>query len=190
MGPQKGTVIELPNGVMARMPKDWGQMSVSDLAKIGLHPDMHPSGKPGAVDSYVPTGAQPANAQGCSEYVCIAVTSPSNDGRLVNNWFTSGTNTSGYRCSYSAYWDSETHVLDTGTTVCGRAPGEFRGYLSYPVRLSYNWRACNTWVTITGQAVRKHHSLTLIRIVAAGTPNPAMALGVTVRSGTQRGDER
>lgn len=124
-------------------------MSLAELAAIGLHPSM---GSHRAVDKYAPGPVvTPMNAYGCDGWVCIQVVSPTNDGRTVINWYTSADNPGGYVCTYSAYWDSETHVFDTGTEVCGQAPGQFRGSLTYAVGHPYDWRACNTWAGIYGK---------------------------------------
>lgn len=134
------------------LPKNWDDMTIADLAAIGLRPNMHSNGQRGVIDTYIKgTSVQPNNAYGCDGSVCIQVISPSNDGLTVSNWYTSADNPGGYVCTYSAYWDSLTHVFDTGTEVCGNAPGQFRGSLSYPIRHPYNWTACNTWVGISGK---------------------------------------
>lgn len=151
-GPTAGTVITLPDNTRATLPKDWPDMTISDLEAIGLRPGMTSSWGPRVVDRYFPSsGLQPYNAYGCDGWVCIQVISPSNDGLTVSNWYTSADNPGGYVCTYSAYWDSLTHIFDTGTSVCGWSPGQFRGSLTYPVRHPYNWTACNTWVHISGK---------------------------------------
>lgn len=150
--PKAGTVLTLPDNSRVTLPKDWDQMTISNLAAIGLRPDMNGTGQPASIDKYVKgTFATPMNAYGCDGWVCIHVISPSNDGLTVSNWYTSADNPGGYVCTFSAYWDSLTHVFDTGTQVCGQSPGQFRGSLTYPVRHPYNWTACNTWVGIVGK---------------------------------------
>lgn len=145
-GPSAGDVIKRPDGVAVTLPMDWAKMTAADLAGIGIVPGMGPNK---AVSSYQPTsGVRPASAYGCDGWVCIQLIG---NGRLISNWYTSADNPGGYRCTFSAYWDSKTHVYDTGTSVCGWAPGQFRGYLSHPVLYTRDEWACNTWVGIVGK---------------------------------------
>ncbi len=154
-----GTVIKLPNGGHATLPKTWSQMSIADLAKVGITPGMG-SGK--TTTQLVPSasvqthpGAVPANADGWNGYVEINVTGK---GRLISNWYTRAENVHGEICTFSVYWaPTGADVLDTGKEVCGGS-GYFVGYLTYPVEFSSNYHACNTWVGVSGKPCEYIHS--------------------------------
>lgn len=145
IAPVAGTEITRPDGVVVTLPKDWSSMSISDLATIGIHPNMGPDRTTSTFQAR--NKIQPYSSNGCSGWVCINIIG---SGLLISGWSTKADYSGPYMCTYSAYWNSLTTVLDTGTVVCG-SYGTFYGTLSYPVVYkSFGW-ACNTWVNIVGK---------------------------------------
>ena len=141
-----GTHITLPDGRRVTLPKAWPQMTIGDLARIGIHPDMGPRVK----DTRPATKtANPDSATRCDREVCIII---GGSGLIVNSWETTG-DYSGPTpvCTYSIYWAPTNVVYATGTTVCG-GEGTYYGYdKDTPIYWSNNITICNTWTQMYGK---------------------------------------
>lgn len=147
-----GSIIRIPNGKLVTLRKNWSQMSISNLAAIGIRP-----AESGAIDVYVPpkAGVRPDSAEGCSGLVCIVV---SGSGRTIASWSTLAYPTASV-CTFAVYWEpTGADILDTGNEVCGGPGGQFVGYLTYPVSHTYNYHACNTWVELAGKPCEYIHA--------------------------------
>ena len=152
-----GTKITLPGGRVVTLPKPWSDMSISDLANLGIEPGMGPK----VSTSVAPAGrVAPGSAQsasGCNQEVCIILTG---SGRKVTGWQTTGeyTGSSDAFCTYAVYWAPGNSVYATGITVCG-GPGEYYGYYAeVPIVWSSNIELCNTWAGIPGKPCEEVHS--------------------------------
>jgi hypothetical protein len=141
-----GTRITLPDGRHVALPKPWAQMTMADLAKIGIHPDMGPK----IEDAFL--GAKPARpdtASRCQQEVCIYIRG---SGLTVNSWETTGDYDGPTPvCTYSVYWAPANTIYATGAAVCG-GEGLYVGYdKDTPIIWGSPVTVCNTWTEMFGK---------------------------------------
>jgi len=170
--PTKGTVITLPSGKSVTLPKNWSQMTIGDLANLGIHANMRPSKALRAQLAhrgiYLPAmaaapsaSARPAlgqgitltSAYGCNKSVCISLTG---SGWVIDNWYTTAYDAVA-TCTYAAYWLFG-GIYATSNTVCSGANSDYYSDLGYGISTLGNTNACNTWVHIAGKPCEYVHN--------------------------------
>lgn len=159
----EGSAIVLPDGSSTILPKDWGKMTVDDLAAIGIVAGRRtsdeqatrlgvavispPSAEYAGVAKLGSKSVSPMDSSGCSVDVCIYLTGTNG---VVRGWSTNGF----YRSTgstFAAYWRSNI-IIGTSDGVYAPRPGLVVSrwasgnlYFSQPAQL------CNTWVGIAGK---------------------------------------
>lgn len=150
-----GTTVTLPNGKVIQLPKNWSQLSISDLARIGIHPGM---GHATITVRPPKAGGVTANsASGCNDEVCIYV---GGSGLIVQSWETTGLydGPEDPFCTYAVYWAPGDTIYATGWEVCGGL-GTYYGYeQDTPIAFYTTTEICNTWVGIPGKPCEWVHS--------------------------------
>jgi hypothetical protein len=138
-----GTRITLPDGRHVTLPEAWTEMTIADLARIGIHSDMGPR----IEDTRA--AVRPDSANSCDLDVCIYVTG---SGLRVNYWQTTGD----YEgptpvCVYSVYWAPANTIYSTGIPVCG-GEGTYYSYdKDVPIIWGGNVTLCNSWTEMYGK---------------------------------------
>lgn len=163
-GPATGTVRVMSNGhiedhvVSAALASkinsgDWRDLSVQQLASVGIHPGMTAAGA--AISAVaVPRAAGHENvsesSSGCNyslyDSMCIYLFG---SGLLVDDWDTSVSNYFALdKCTYAGYWVAGV-LTGTSNVVCGT--GDFWAY-STPAQYYINGtQLCNTWLGWAGK---------------------------------------
>ncbi|MFC8501735.1 hypothetical protein ACFUC1_05215 [Pedococcus sp. NPDC057267] len=134
-------------------PVKFSQLTVEQLAAVGIHANMGHASVHGA---FIPDsksgGIQPNNASGCDwtnggGSVCIYVFG---SGLHVSEWDTSA-KVGAYRCTYASYWiNNGQWLITTGPELCGQN-GTFWSYWKPNADYLANRSICNTWVGIAGK---------------------------------------
>lgn len=142
--PSLGTDLTIPNGKIVVLPKDWNDMSVSDLAKIGIMPN---SNRNNLISIPLASGAVPLSSSGSNGWVDINIVG---SGLLISSWSTKANILSVYSCTFAVYWNSMTSIYATGPQHCYQS-GPF--YDTLPNRVIYpaNGYACSSWVQVSGK---------------------------------------
>jgi len=126
-------------------PNGWGNLTVAQLAAVGIHPGMGKfPPKANSKQQVVPASASGCDYNSLNNSMCIYIYGYS---LQVTEWDTSVT-ISSYRCSYAGYWVNSSLVA-TSNTVCGQN-GALWGYWAPNKRMGPG-QACNTFVGIAGR---------------------------------------
>lgn len=171
--PSRGTVVTLPTGKSVTLPKNWSQMTVSDLAKIGIRPDMKPSTEMAArlakqglhLSAHgTPTASvrqptrslsvRPMSASGWNDSVYISLT-----GSLwvVDDWYTLAVDAEP-TCTFAVYWWGKSTIYTTSNSVCSGADTTYYSDLGYGFSTLGNVWLCNSWATINGKPCEYVHN--------------------------------
>lgn len=176
-----GTIITIPDGSKRTLPKNWGDMTVQDLAAIGIHPEMAMTRETAAeLGIQLPEGmskisppkdrfsaapkisppkdrfsAAPANA-----------VQPMNAGASdvdVTNYVWGGSgnitawNTTGLwrgpaGYTYSGWWGPPGTLITTGAGTRTAGPGKVYSSANFvPFHVNQQTYLCNTWTGISGK---------------------------------------
>lgn len=144
-----GYVITLPGGTKKTLPKNWENLSIADLAQLGIKPTPISGASAGSTDQVASGGGvTPQSASGSNQGTYINVVG---SGLTVDSWTTHRVIKT-YGCSFSVYWRPSGTIWHTGNEVCGN-PGEiFQGYYpNVPIHFSGTTVICNTWATFAGK---------------------------------------
>lgn len=148
-----GSTIYLPSGKAVVLPKDFDKLTIPELAKLGIGPNMNNEGgatvvaKSGAV-------AQPLSASGCNKQVCIYVTGTK---LHITAWQSTGVSAPAI-CTYAAFWRNTT-IMSTTPEICGPQNTTYvatKGGL--PADFLNGTILCNSWVSIAGKPCETVHS--------------------------------
>jgi hypothetical protein len=151
-GMPAGTRITLPSGRMVTLPKAWSQMTISDLAKIGIHPGMGKADTGTAGVSRV----RPDSATKCDELVCTEVIG---SGLTMTHWDTwAYWGQSSRLCTYPTYWLPPSQIFFTGKEQCDNGPLYFYNFYNNTIILGSSSNVCNTWVSLAGKPCVYVHS--------------------------------
>jgi hypothetical protein len=132
-----GDSVGLPDGRTVVLPKDFDDMTTTELAVLGIVPGMGPGTTAGGTTSR--PEVRPQNATSCGLFVCTEVTG---NGTLVYSWLTQ-LKTPKRVCSFAAFW-VRGDIVATSTQVCGT---KLTAYMtSMPRRFSDGSKLCNSWV--------------------------------------------
>lgn len=158
-----GQSVHFANGKSVVIPKNWTDMTVADLAQIGIKPNTDYTGKtPKAVTgrttataSQPSTGVHILNASGTNKQVSISLESRGGKGPIITFWGTTAIDYTGtYICTYAVYY-SNGSIVETGGEVCGQAPAGYPSqFVGTNLDLPKNYggkQLCNTWVHFTGR---------------------------------------
>lgn len=146
--PVAGTVLNLPGGKTAKLPKNFSDMTVTDMAKIGIVPNM---GGGGSSKSSFQKASRisPANAEGSDGDVIIYLFG---SGTRLDNWETHALWRGGAGTTFAAYWCGYNTICQTGSNVYPTAPGWLYGYRSdLPGIFPSGMQLCSTWISVSGK---------------------------------------
>lgn len=158
-----GTTITLPDGTAVVLPEAWSDLSIDDLAKLGIHAGMGPSDS----SSFVAISAEgsaragvnalagevtPNSASGCNVNVCMQL---HGSGLTVDTW-NSQAQLSVTMCSFGVYWAAGV-IFRTTNQACGSAGTLLEAY-GTSTTWPNNTKLCNSWVNIVGKPCNTVHS--------------------------------
>lgn len=171
-----GSTAILPDGTEVVFPKDFADMSVAELAEIGIVPGMGETGEasvgdPSEIPAFGGDGVAialaddggvitPMDASGCTaDFVCQQLQAQGGSGRTIIGWYswvlrfpTTGT-------TYAAWWEGQ-RIVGTTNSVSVRAGQDtslaVKGGL--PKTYANNTTLCTTWAGVAGKPCHTVHS--------------------------------
>ena len=143
-----GTVITLPTGARVTLPKDFDDMTIAELAKIGVVAGMGQEAGGASVTGERDDVVSPMTATGCNKTVCIVV---EGEGLIVEAWETQVVLPAA-TCTFANFW-SGTKLLWTSDQWCGKKGGQARSWLTktIPFAATHGTQLCNTWTGVAGK---------------------------------------
>ncbi|MGC4174355.1 hypothetical protein [Demequina sp.] len=148
-----GSTIYLPSGKAVVLPKDFDKLTVAELAKLGVVPNMNNAGGASVIAQPTPV-VQPQSATGCNKQVCIMVTG---SGLHITKWQSTGASSPPV-CTFATFWRNTT-ILATTPEICGP---EHTTYLATKANMPMDFLngtiLCNSWVSIAGKPCETVHS--------------------------------
>ncbi len=152
--PSAGSVITLPTGDRVVLPQDLDEMSIEDLAAIGLVPNMAGADHDDDGIALVDPSPGGRSATKCDGKVCLMLVGT---GLTMQQWITQATFTSA-DCTFASYWQGST-VLSTSGTICGEVGDVAQSAKAGMPRSFPNGTVlCNTWVGVSGKPCATVHS--------------------------------
>ena len=159
-----GTTITLPDGTTVVLPEAWSELSIEDLAQLGIHPGMGPSdslsvvaisdeGSALAGVNALAGGMTPNSASGCNGNVCIQLYG---SGLTVDNW-NSQANLPVTMCSYAVYW-ARGAIFKTSGQTCGTGGSQLLAFSGNATTWPNQTQLCSSWVNIAGKPCETVHS--------------------------------
>lgn len=164
----QGQSIRLPDGSRRVLPKNWSEMTVGDLAGIGLRPGQHRAGtapagaaagqhKTATVPATVAAAPEPPidetqSARGCNQGICIYL---GGSGLQVNSWETTANTAGRNLCTYAAYFRGYNNIEATSNQICGRYSSVYAYRYDMPKIYSDRDQLCNTWVNFAGKPCKQ-----------------------------------
>lgn len=171
-----GSLAMLPDGTEVILPEDFGEMSVEELAEIGIFPGMGETGEaytgdPSAISALPHDGAAavlagdggiitPMDASGCtSDLVCQQILAVGGRGLTIYDWRTWVVSYPKGGSTYAAWWAGQ-RIVGTSNPVTVRAgqdtPVAIAG--SMPATFANNTKLCSTWSGIAGKPCHTVHN--------------------------------
>lgn len=144
------------------MPKDYTEMTIEELAEIGIVPGMGESGDVAAVlDQTNITAAEDVSvsiglrsASGCNKSVCQSIVGK---GLKVESWTTSVPRLPHAYCSFASFWRNG-DVIGSTQTLCGNAGDTFIGLKGgLPANYADGSVVCSTWLNTAGKPCHTIH---------------------------------
>jgi hypothetical protein len=171
-----GSIVGLPDGSRVVLPEDFTEMTVDQLAQLGIVPGMGSAPEVALIapNDTAPTGSSdgaallPAaddgratsrDASGCNQRVCQQVQASGGKGLNITGWFTWVESFPVSTCTFAAFWEGGS-ITSTTTQVCGEA-GKSSSLASkggLPRKFANNTQVCTTWANISGKPCHTVHS--------------------------------
>ena len=154
----KGDVLTLPDGSKVKLPKNWSEMTLQDLASLGIKPGMQPAAQkgtlspssesaPSATATAAGKGVTPYSATGWNDSVFISITGTK---WLVDKWYTTASDF-WPTCTFAVYWWTQSEIWATSNQVCSGYDAAYYSQWPYGFSTLQNVWLCNSWATINGK---------------------------------------